>query len=33
MANLVLPIIIAAAAGSVGSLIMLKKLKKNKNIT
>ncbi len=33
MANLALPIIIATAAGSVGSLIVLKKLKKNKNIT
>lgn len=33
MANLALPIIIAAAVGSVGSLIVLKKLKKSKNIT
>jgi hypothetical protein len=33
LANLALPIIIAAAAGSVGSLIVLKKLKKSKNIT
>jgi hypothetical protein len=33
MANLALPIIIAAAAGCVGSLILLKKLKKSKNIT
>ena len=34
VANLALPIIIAAAAaGSVGSLIVLKKLKKSKNIT
>lgn len=33
VANLALPIIIAAAAGSVGSLIVLKKLKKSKKIT
>jgi hypothetical protein len=33
LVNLALPIIIAAAAGSVGSLILLKKLKKSKNIT
>jgi len=33
LANLALPIIIAAAAGSVGSLLVLKKLKKSKNIT
>ncbi|HZA70404.1 MAG TPA: hypothetical protein VE548_11955 [Nitrososphaeraceae archaeon] len=33
MANLALPIIIAAAVGSVGSFIVLKKLKKSKNIT
>lgn len=33
IANLALPIIIAAAAGSVGSLIVLKKLKKSRSIT
>lgn len=33
MANLALPVIITAAAGSVASLIVLKKLKKRKNVT